>query len=555
MREILSPWQSPDEDYDRELLVIPFEHKYGKTSLSYGNLKGSDKLMADLLSQSNIQLEIRFASVVNYRAGTTVDGNRMNNDRADDFGCPNTPSELRSQSPFFLSSGSRRFAQVLTESCSIENPFVTLDGGEDNNKKPLPIRWDRDCIQTNIQHIEDLFEDSDVHREVFDCYNDIQDNLELQQWSYKSVMVVYPAVSSAIECRKDLEAVVEELWNNVFYKSFSREARRRELTLIVKHIRRTSDESMAISMWEIKRLISISNHLEMVEEAIWLFRFIGNGISYEHIQQEFQDSVILAGWAGDYQDIFIILNSGESVVYTTLILYSLIESLIEATSSSCRQAALDCYNYLYSTIFNCLPSEAIPRDLLVDKLCVLQNHVMALWSLLCAATLVSHHQLMKEDGQLIDSITSQISLNNLGIIESDVVSRFNGFYPLSQSLSFNQLPFELKNFFESLSKRFLSSLNGEMKIIQLSNWIMLFMYIDCHVLFQQLMEKINSSLPGPQEETRKMLLDTLLHLSNSIDSNQLKCYPAKRVVKTNLDKFASILVKYRLSLLIHFLFS
>jgi len=77
VQEILKPLLSPEEDCDTELLVIPLTNDYAKIPLSYDTLRGTDKLMANLLQSTNA-FEIRLATVVNYRAGTAHDERRMN---------------------------------------------------------------------------------------------------------------------------------------------------------------------------------------------------------------------------------------------------------------------------------------------------------------------------------------------------------------------------------------------------------------------------------------------------------------------------------------------
>ena len=69
VREILIPWRSPEEDYDSEMLVIPLSNNYAKVPLNYTNLKGTDKLMENLLQSTN-ELNVHLATVVFYRAGT-----------------------------------------------------------------------------------------------------------------------------------------------------------------------------------------------------------------------------------------------------------------------------------------------------------------------------------------------------------------------------------------------------------------------------------------------------------------------------------------------------
>ena len=211
VQEILTPFVSPEENCDTEMLVIPLSSDYAKTTLNYDNLRGTDKLMANLLQSTN-SLEIRLAMVVNYRAGIAFDERKMNTNRNDD-GYPDSPRQLLEIEEIPTGNNSRRFvAHVLKESCTVTN-LLLLSGEAQNLAELHPIRWECDYIFKNgIESIKDLFDEvSQPDKEFYDRYHQVSNNLELQQWWFKPVMIVYPKNSTAIKCRNSILGVVRTL--------------------------------------------------------------------------------------------------------------------------------------------------------------------------------------------------------------------------------------------------------------------------------------------------------------------------------------------------------
>ena len=144
VKEILSPWQSPTENYDTEMLVIPLTNDYARIPLNYSNLKGNDKTKANLLQSTNL-LEVHLATVVNYRAGLAFDHRRMNNSRNDDDGgFPDSPVHLDTEDLLCCADRSRRFiVEPEVEDCCIEEIF-NFNGEicmQDAKELNLPIHW------------------------------------------------------------------------------------------------------------------------------------------------------------------------------------------------------------------------------------------------------------------------------------------------------------------------------------------------------------------------------------------------------------------------------
>ena len=156
VKQILSPFVSPDEDCDTEMLVIPLVNDYAKTKLRYGKLRGTDKLMANLLQSTN-ELEIHLVTLVLYRAGIAHDERRMNLDREEDDGYPRSPRHLELEDDFTGTKNQRFMAELIEQSCSI-NDFLLLDGkpGKSDHEEH-PIVCQRDFISREFEDFEEIF--------------------------------------------------------------------------------------------------------------------------------------------------------------------------------------------------------------------------------------------------------------------------------------------------------------------------------------------------------------------------------------------------------------
>jgi len=78
----------------------------------------------------------------------------------------------------------------MEEDCSIEEAF-RLSGVVSNIRSPIFLQ--RDYISNNIESIEDIFDlTSPPGKEKFDRCDDVDDDLKLEQWWYKPVIIFWP---------------------------------------------------------------------------------------------------------------------------------------------------------------------------------------------------------------------------------------------------------------------------------------------------------------------------------------------------------------------------
>ena len=136
----------------------------------------------------------------------------------------------------------------------------------------------------NIETISDLFDVTfPPDKEIYDRYHDVEDDLELQQWWFKPVMIVYPKNSVAVRLRQDFSALVTDLRTRIPQEidlcEFDRQAKLLELQSIVNFLKRKQlvvdeddeSESNINGSVDLKNLLSICDSLKAVEAklVIW----------------------------------------------------------------------------------------------------------------------------------------------------------------------------------------------------------------------------------------------------------------------------------------------
>ena len=406
VKQILSPFKSPTEDFDTEMLVLPLANDYARIPLSYSNLKGSDQLMASLLQSSNL-LEVRLATIVNYRAGTAYHGRRISTERAENDGS-DSPPQLK-QEKLAPSSKRRTMSKIIENNCSIKE-FFQLSGRKDANKDSisLPIIWSRDYIFNNIESVEDLFDQvSSPDKEEYDRYHTPADGLELKQWWYKPVLIAYPQDSVAIKCRKNFYAVVTDL-NKIIAisKTEHQQSNLLQLRKIINFLYRQKqieDEYKEC----LEMLLEICIKLEAKEEGLHVFRYFAQCSEFYwfEIHHLIASFIGLAGWSACLESLTTIFTYDVDDPNLSFKV-DLMWELLEEDSELRNEAAAAIFRLLFATLFN---SEEIPTDdNFVNRMHWLLGSHQANVSFFVSIFILERRHLLNKTEQLLPLVTEFI---------------------------------------------------------------------------------------------------------------------------------------------------
>ena len=504
VKEILSPMLSPIEDCDTELVIIPLTNDYAKTPLNYNNLRGTDKLMANLL-QSMDSLEIRLGTVVKYQGGTAYNEQQMNIDHAEDDGFPDSPTPLKLDDLPFRANSKRRFvANIISSYCCFEN-LLLLSGKKVEKNSIVPLSWKRDYIFNNIQSAKDLFDEiSPPDKEIYDRYQQHGRNfgtLELQQWWYKPVLIFWPKNSVAIQCREYISTAVFKLTRMATSYPVERQKKLFELRKIVNYLKRVQfhgDGNLfdPIDDGEHKKLIftilfSVCNKLKAKEEAIDLINFCTSQptdvLNFSDFEAEFVELIRLVGWDA-CRELFSTMSSQYDIESHLLFTTNIIKTFLDSSSPLQNQpAAVQIFKYLYSVYFS--PSEVLEIfTSKVESLCEVGRMEMFLLIIL----LLERCGLLLDDTEhLIDKAASYLTA-----IPIDSSFNLKIFFSLlsSSSLivdsSFVELSGKLQKLLISLCEDFLTHCNYQsIRPDSVVGWIQVFTFSRRHLL-QQLMDNI-----------------------------------------------------------------
>ena len=560
VEEILSPFLSPDEGCDAEMVVIPLTNDYARTPLNYNSLKGTDKLMANFL-QSTDTLEIVLATVVNYRGGTAYSESRMNMERDEsDGGFPSSPrqKELEDISccKNYNSTPRRFIANLLSSSCSIEESFM-LTGEEIDENSFIPIHWKSDYIFGNIESAKDLFDEvSRPDKEIYDRYYDVEDDLELQQWWFKPVLIFWPQNSITIDCRSDLKGVVSDLKAEVYHPNQTASDRQIQLgkfKKVVNYLMRNGDvtfhdddddedEDEEYSLFI--ELLSICNLLKLKKEGILLGSIFAKNAKVLHspdFTTEFSNFVELAGWDSCLTFFNSILDSsGFELPGRLVVIIFLIENLLQKNSTFCNYAATEAFRELYSTLFPAT-EEILSIEFFTSKLdSIPEGDDFHDYFLNVIFNLESRHLL--ENSELVRMVTLYLInkpiTTNLSSIHHHFVIQVDFTY-----LTFEKISNHLQNLLVSLCDYFLQS-NIHLFIYEPSPlhyviaWIKLFVLVGRDSRTQELLDNIFPSSIAPEEVERKLIEFLKKILANEkFQSSNLKS------VRAQLERTCAILEK------------
>ena len=527
--EILSPWRLPDEDCDTELLVIPLVNDYAKVPLSYSNLRGTDKLMANLLQSTN-SLKVRLATVVYYRAGIAHDEHRMNRDREeDDDGYPESPIDVELKA-FPRTERHRFVAEVIEESCSIEN-FYQMNGQVDSSN--TPIYWKRDYIYKNIESIKDLFDVvSPPDKEKYDRYHDVEDDLELRQWWYKPVLIFWPKSSIALKCRMHFHDALENLKRRVLNQKNEEEyfANLMYFRSIINYLHRhgmrnfegdeeNQENEGEVPVYRIAGLFSICNLLKAKEEASRICQLYAlNPVpipNWFNVIADYARLVDLAGWKSCRKlfDSFLSLvgEQDEQMVYRIHMTYE----FLKVDSPFRNEAAVSIFTQLHASIFS---FHQAPNDIKVfftklDSIEDLGNNSYAKFVVI--VFLVQHRQMLKNANEMLALIFYHLNSTPIDPEKANnLVCLFSSLNFLENS-SFGQLVGKAKELLILLCEFAL-----ELDVYNFSHhfsshlayWIKLFVFVGQWPMIQQLMNTIlwHPSLPEKTEPLLKILEDLKL---------------------------------------------
>ena len=546
VEQILTPFVSPDENCDTDMLVIPLVNDYAKTLLNYENLRGTDKLMANIL-QSTKSLEIRLVTLVNYRAGTANDVLQMNTDRnGDDAGYPNSPIPLELDDDETITKSSRRFiADELIQSCYIEDS-LRLDG-EVDEREMVPVNWKEDYIFRNVESDRDLFDEvSPPDREKYNRYHDVE--FELQQWWYKPFLIISPKSSTALKCRKNFGSVVNSLkerisqhQSNIMDSEADRMAQLSEFREIVHYFYHYNEEYEDDSKLNyIQKLFSICNFLKAKEEGISLCRYYAENVANVGLKMmpDFAEYVGFAGW-NVCKRFFTSYFTGNSPRLEFLI--PLTFELLNIDSSLSNEAAVVIFNKILTKTF---PSvEALTAELFNNNLNSIRDNSPDLHSrfLVIIFTLEQRRLFEHVNNRLVSIASFHLVINskeNLNLFVTHFCSCF-----LASGSSFKQLTFKLQYLLMSLCRSFLESdIHSTHPYSFVVSWISLFVFVGRRTFVQQLKDKICSRPSGPLEEANNKLFQTL---KNILSQEKLQKDPKLKNVRGKLKRTFEILLKRR----------
>ena len=360
VQEILNPWQSPTENYNTELLVIPLTNDYAKTPLQYSNLRGTDKLMANLLQSTN-SLEVRLATLIHYKAGLAYDERRMNLDREGyDDGLPESPLE-QGLKDFPIVKSKRFVAEVMEECFSIEEIYLMSGKGVAINDVSS-ISWKGDYIFSNTQSVKDLFDDSSPpDKEDYDRYHEV-DDLELRQWWYKPIIIFWPKQSTAIECRRQFSIVVNKLKSRVSQQQ-SNETERMALLLELRKVinyhnrhgkinEDDDDDESDILFDSLPTLFFLCNKLKAKEEGLSLCNYYIQNARSSDWTDVIPEIAKFVNLVGSWESCRAFFNSVISSSFHTedrqACMVQLTYELLKVDSSLCNVAAAQVFKNLFN---------------------------------------------------------------------------------------------------------------------------------------------------------------------------------------------------------------
>ena len=405
VKEILSPMLSQDEDCDTEMLVIPLTNNYARTPLCFANLRGTDKLMANLLQSTNA-LEIRLATAIYYQGGTLYDAHRMNNDRNEDeddgdFGYPSSPLPQELEDDLFMpNKSSRRFmAEVIVERCYIDQ-FLFLDGAVDDKKSK--IRWKEDYIFKNITSITDLFDTVSMpDKEEYDPYNYLQEaDFELQQWWYRPVLIFHPRNTTALACRKNFSGVVASLKENI-----SLPANQAERIAQLLQFRKIVNYHSRHALVNYQKLFSICNSLKATEEGIVLWKSFAKFTFELGVVPELVEFVGFAGWDSCSEFFCSILSNRRTLVSKITFLIEVIHNFLKVDSPLPTEAVSQVFKLLCTTIFT--SGKTLNQKTFDDKVNYIRSISLNFHSVfLLTIFILDHRHLLDDSQQLIDIMAS-----------------------------------------------------------------------------------------------------------------------------------------------------
>ena len=564
VEEILSPMLSPVEDCDTEMLVIPLRNDYARTPLKYSNLRGTDKLMANLLQSTN-SLEIRLATVVKIQIGYAFDEQRMNTDRIEDDGFPNSPPEMQSEE-FIISKNPRCFAQVDAERCFIEE-FFFLNGEEDENgEESFPITWSSDYIDLeNVASIEDIFPPGcPPDKEEYDRYTKMGDwDGDLKQCWFKPVLIFKPKDSLAVKCRKNITNEILKLQRKVSEARASKEDNLRELRKIVNYVARVEiyelygrqDVGQQEVVENLKNIFFICNSLEAKEDGIFLICFYAQyeALKWPDLITQFGKFVSFAGWKDCCREIFfgfIFKNKQKSEKVALMI--QLVDELLKEDSAIRNEAAIDVYRKLLNFIF---PSPKIlSNELFASKVDNTSNLPRdSLEQFLQVIFILQHRQLLdKEEQSVIPMAVAYLLAKPIGECANPHLFVLNlCSWPLFTSLSFEKLTSELQNLLEVLCCNFLALNVQRIRAIYVVYWMKTFLFVGGSTKLQQLVDKICSRRPpAPFELSSKKVHDVIRNL---LAVKELQTDLKLLQVKKHLESHQKVLLKQFKSEVHHYL--
>ena len=530
VQEILSPWRSPEEDYDTELLVIPLLNDYAKTPLKYSNLRGTDKLMANLLQSTN-ELEIRLATLMHYRAGTAHDEQRMNTNRDGlDDGFPESPLETDVKD-FPIVKSKRIIAHVIEENFSIEESHLLSGVGVSVNEVSS-IYWKTDYIFNNTQSVKDIFDDtSPPDKEKYDRYNQSYDDVELRQWWYKPVIIFWPKNSTAIKCRRNFSGALYDLETSITQQPDQSDTQLSEFRKIVhfhnRHEKTTEDDVEELD--NLPSLFSICNLLKAKQEGISLcLNYARNPqvVEWYDAIPEFAKFVDLVGWVEPCRSFFTSMVS--SCIHPEVQMHDLIRMAVEllrADSPTRNEAVVQVFKQLYSTL---IPStETLSVELFTAKVDELIDDEENYGLVLLVIFLLERRQLLENAEELLTVATCH--LKNAPITGSTL---FFVYHLCSSSLlvsnsSFDKMPQQLQSSLVFICQKFLDrspsgiDVHTIWPICHVVAWIQLVMFIGQPLMIHQLMDKILSrpSTLQQQEKTDDVLIKFLNTLLNELQKD------------------------------------
>ena len=515
VQEILNPWQSPTENYNTELLVIPLTNDYAKTPLQYSNLRGTDKLMANLLQSTN-SLEVRLATLIHYKAGLAYDERRMNLDREGyDDGLPESPLE-QGLKDFPIVKSKRFVAEVMEECFSIEEIYLMSGKGVAINDVSS-ISWKGDYIFNNTQSVKDLFDDSSPpDKEDYDRYHEV-DDLELRQWWYKPIIIFWPKQSTAIECRRQFSIVVNKLKSRVSQQQ-SNETERMALLLELRKVinyhnrhgkinEDDDDDESDILFDSLPTLFFLCNKLKAKEEGLSLCNYYIQNARSSDWTDVIPEIAKFVNLVGSWESCRAFFNSVISSSFHTedrqACMVQLTYELLKVDSSLCNVAAAQ----VFKNLFN--PRETLTNELFTTKI---NNLVDDDWyGLVILDILLLQHLNLLENGQELLGFTT-FYLENVDI-SSEIpffIERFCA-TPLVVHSSIGKLPQQLQSSLVFLCHDFLDKTPSYLDVrskwpaCPIDSWIKLFDFVGHRSLIDQLVDKICTRPSVPTEKTDAVL--------------------------------------------------